>query len=173
VIIAIIAIIAALFMYCLLLLRQPILFSIDCLIVSIFLLCQADFNRRWARLDGAVLKVAYERELDLTMMKEDGVVNPVVPRLASAAAAEAEAEAEGGGGESQTSFTKLPFPIRQLPRLDPEAVTCFEAAREVFLRAAGRLEVAKRDFPMDGNGDAPFILWAIVLSNTLVLVTLF
>lgn len=72
------------------------------------------------------------------MMREDGIEAPP-PAIAS------DEEAD-----TSASFTNLPFPMRQLPVLDPWRVTNFELAREIFLRAAGRLEVAKRDFPMDG-----------------------
>lgn len=52
--------------------------------------------------------------------------------------------------DDTNSFSNLPFPIRHLPALDPARVKSFEEAREVFLRAAGRIELAKREFPMEG-----------------------
>ena len=51
---------------------------------------------------------------------------------------------------AEMGFLKLPFPIRELPMLNPDRVRSFEEAREVFLRAATKIEIAKRDFPMDG-----------------------
>ena len=41
--------------------------------------------------------------------------------------------------------------IREVPDLDPSHINTFEEAREVFLRAAGRIEHAKKAFPMDGR----------------------
>ena len=52
---------------------------------------------------------------------------------------------------SVVGFHNLPFPIRTVSMLDPSVITTFEQARVVFLRAAAKLEVAKRHFVMDGE----------------------
>lgn len=100
---------------------------------------QADFNRRWARLDESILKAAFELKSKMILYAEEGKEVD----LSRFSIAE--------DTDSISCFENLPYAPRPLPPLDPKRITNFEEAREVFLRAAGRLEVAKKDFPMDGK----------------------
>jgi hypothetical protein len=97
---------------------------------------QDDLNRRWITLDVAILRGACERRKALL---------------------------EEGEGSPETVFSfpnpppALPETLRfqslevpATPLATAEAITSFETAREVFLRAATRLEAAKRTFPLDG-----------------------
>jgi hypothetical protein len=83
----------------------------------------------------AILKAACERR----KAREQGEEDPEsVFSFAKSAAALPEA----------LRFQSLEVP--DTPLASAAAITTFETAREVFLRAVTRLEAAKRTFPLDG-----------------------
>jgi hypothetical protein len=85
---------------------------------------QADINRRWIRLNTTVLKKAVDN-IGHVPSEEDKV------------------------GVASTRFHDMA--VEQPAHLGEGDIQTFEAAREVFLRCTARLEVAKKEFPMDGE----------------------
>jgi hypothetical protein len=93
---------------------------------------EADLCRRWAHLDASVLKIAYDV----------AVGNTDAPGSAGGLAA---------GAQSGPCFSNLPIPPRVIVVNRPEELTDFEAARSVFLRAAAKIESAKKYYVLDGE----------------------
>jgi hypothetical protein len=93
---------------------------------------EADLCRRWAHLDAIVLKIAY-----------DAAVGNI----------ESPDSAGNQAGESQSGpcFSNLPIPPRVVVVNLPRELTGFDAARSVFLRAAAKIESAKKYFVLDGE----------------------
>ncbi len=102
-------------------------------------LWQADFNRRLIRLDGVILRIAYDRE----MSRQAGVAPEEQESTQLQSSRQRPLE--------PARFSGLPFPTRELAMLDPRGIDSFEKARALYLRAAAKLEAAKKHFPLDGE----------------------
>lgn len=92
---------------------------------------EADLCRRWARLDASALKIAYDVAV--------GNIDPIV-----------SSNDEESKDRNGPCFNNLPVPPRVITVNYPRELTTFDAARAVFLRAAAKIESAKKYFLLDG-----------------------
>ena len=118
----------------------------------------ADINCRWAALDLLVLKRAYDRESKrLNSIEMDYALDPEEQNdegeddLGAAAAATASANASESVFSANATFSLFTsLPVSSVPYLCVGDVTTFDHARVVFLRAATRIEAAKKYYQIDG-----------------------
>ena len=69
----------------------------------------------------------------------------------SASSSSSSSSSSGGKDSSEVEFF-AGLPVSQLQLLGPKDVDNFEKARVVFLRAAARIEAAKKYYVLDGTG---------------------
>jgi hypothetical protein len=125
---------------------------------------EAELHRRWAVLDGHILKQASNREKDNQVMRDELRLDSseisamrahhkkeqhevdddlLVDRLRQ------EQAVKSAGDEQQLSFFSG-LPVVLPPYCNFYDIMTFDAARIVFLRAATRIEAAKKYFVLDG-----------------------
>jgi len=131
----------------------------------------ADIHRRWAILDGKILKGAFdvemakrntiavgetwedpfideEEEIIRTCSSSDDTPPPLEQHTADNGICLPPKPPVGSGGVSVELF--LGCPVYDTSLLKIGDIQSFEAARVVFLRAVGRIEAAKKVFILDG-----------------------
>jgi hypothetical protein len=130
------------------------------------MILQADLNRRFSRLDGAVLRTAYEQKMTRRLQQLEARNNSEVvpesvfkfPQSAEEPPLSDEAEEEGVDlfvglpdfrepADNQSASGYQP----DFKLLNPNNITSFDSARSVYLRAVTRIERAKKRFVLDGK----------------------
>lgn len=130
---------------------------------------EADLHRRFAILDVQILKQAAQRVRELQAADSMGVdpalvssqyVNEEDNERYTALKALARDEKEG---EKVAFFDDLWIAVMSLVRIAD--VNTFEDARKVFLRAAARIDSAKKYYVLDGKSISPRCLNSLITSD--------